>query len=74
MALGVVRSWRLTLLGRSLLLISGELLANAVCWVVAGILFGRHAETRGLLSLALLAWVRVRCTFDNEASGLMEAR
>ncbi|KAI0822016.1 NicO-domain-containing protein [Trametes gibbosa] len=47
---------RLTLFGRSLLLLAAELLANAVCWVVAAVLFGRHAETRPLLSLALLAW------------------
>ncbi|KAI0345970.1 NicO-domain-containing protein [Trametopsis cervina] len=47
---------RLTLLGRSALLLTGELLANAVCWVVAGILFGRHEATRSILSLALLSW------------------
>ncbi|KAI0662057.1 NicO-domain-containing protein [Cubamyces menziesii] len=47
---------RLTILGRSVLLLSAELLANAVCWVVCAILFGRHAETRPILSLALLAW------------------
>ncbi|KAH9846110.1 high-affinity nickel-transport protein-domain-containing protein [Lenzites betulinus] len=47
---------RLTLLGRSALLLAAELLANTVCWVVAAILFGRHAETRPLLSLSLLAW------------------
>lgn len=49
---------RLTLLGRSALLIGLELLANAVGWILAGLLFGRHEETRGILSLCLLAWVR----------------
>ncbi|WRT66994.1 uncharacterized protein IL334_003960 [Kwoniella shivajii] len=44
---------RLTLLGRALLLIIGELLANAICWIAAGICF-RDAD--GLLALALLAW------------------
>jgi high-affinity nickel-transport protein len=48
---------RLTLFGRSLLLIVSELLTNACCWIVAGILFGKHDQTRSLLSLALLAWV-----------------
>ncbi|KAI0632023.1 NicO-domain-containing protein [Trametes polyzona] len=47
---------RLTLFGRSVVLVAAELLANAVCWVVAAILFGRHEETRSILSLALLAW------------------
>ncbi|KIM89142.1 hypothetical protein PILCRDRAFT_813050 [Piloderma croceum F 1598] len=47
---------RLTLFGRSLLLIVSELLANACCWIVAGILFGKHDQTRSVLSLALLAW------------------
>ena len=64
--------YKLTLLGRALLLISLELLVNAALWVVAGILFaGKHvlggggsgdedrddADRRGLLSLAVLAWV-----------------
>ncbi|KAI5123092.1 hypothetical protein M0805_001448 [Coniferiporia weirii] len=47
---------KLTIFGRSLLLITLELLANVVCWIVAGLLFGRHEQTRGTLSLALLAW------------------
>ncbi|KAI0789798.1 high-affinity nickel-transport protein-domain-containing protein [Abortiporus biennis] len=49
---------RLTLFGRSLCLISSEIIANAVCWIVAGILFGRNSDTQPILSLALLAWVR----------------
>ena len=49
--------WRLTLFGRSLLLIVLELLANAACWIIAGILFARKDETKGVMSLALLAWV-----------------
>ncbi|KAF9019197.1 NicO-domain-containing protein [Hymenopellis radicata] len=47
---------RLTIFGRSLLLVVVEVLANAVCWIVAGILFGRSRETQPILSLALLAW------------------
>lgn len=48
---------RLTLFGRSVLLVAAELLANAACWIVCAILFGRRPETRPILSLALLAWV-----------------
>ncbi|KAF9468489.1 high-affinity nickel-transport protein-domain-containing protein, partial [Collybia nuda] len=47
---------RLTLFGRSLLLVVSELLLNAICWIVAGILFGRNRNTQPVLSLALLAW------------------
>jgi hypothetical protein len=66
---------RLTLFGRSVVLIGCELLANAVCWVVAGILFGGRKDTQQVLGLALLAWVcvprsslvfsdnRILCTF-----------
>ena len=48
---------RLTLFGRSVVLVGCELLANAICWVVAGILFGGRRETQSILSLSLLAWV-----------------
>jgi hypothetical protein len=44
---------RLTLFGRSVILLSGVLLANVVCWVIAGLTFRQS----GLISLALLAWV-----------------
>ncbi|KAI0366880.1 NicO-domain-containing protein [Pilatotrama ljubarskyi] len=47
---------RLTLFGRSVLLVAAELLANAVCWIACAVLFGRRVETRPILSLALLAW------------------
>ncbi|CAE6458500.1 unnamed protein product [Rhizoctonia solani] len=47
---------RLTIFGRSLLLITGELLVNALFWVIAGLLFGRHNETHSILNLCLLAW------------------
>ncbi|KAI5835816.1 NicO-domain-containing protein [Schizophyllum commune Tattone D] len=47
---------RLTLLGRSLLLVVAELLINAVFWAVAGILFGKNNDTKSILGLALLAW------------------
>lgn len=55
---------RLTIFGRSLLLVVAEVLANAVCWIVAGVLFGRSRETQPILSLALLAWVSA-CTFQS---------
>ena len=48
---------RLTLFGRSLLLVVAELLANAACWAAAGALFGTKRETQSILGLALLAWV-----------------
>jgi len=51
------RTAHLTLFGRSLLLIVAELLANACCWIVAGILFGKRGQNQSVLSLALLAWV-----------------
>lgn len=50
-------SLTLTLFGRSLLLLTAELLANAVCWIVCAVLFARRPATRPILSLALLAWV-----------------
>ncbi|CAE7115445.1 unnamed protein product [Rhizoctonia solani] len=47
---------RLTIFGRSLLLIICELLINALFWVVAGLLFGRRNETHSIINLCLLAW------------------
>jgi hypothetical protein len=44
---------RLTLLGRSSLLIVGVVLANVICWVVAVLTF---SQTDGLVNLAFLAW------------------
>lgn len=52
-----IRKLSLTLLGRSILLIVSELLANAICWIVAGIVFGKYDNTQSFFSLALLAWV-----------------
>ena len=34
-----------------------RLSVNAITWIVTGILFGKNADTRPVLSLALLAWV-----------------
>lgn len=48
---------RLTLFGRSALLIVVLLFVNALLWTVAGILFGKDKNTQPILSLALLAWV-----------------
>ncbi|KAF9451826.1 NicO-domain-containing protein [Macrolepiota fuliginosa MF-IS2] len=46
---------RLTIFGRSVVLVLCEVLANAICWAVAGILF-RDRTTRNNLGLALLSW------------------
>ncbi|KDQ62484.1 hypothetical protein JAAARDRAFT_170887 [Jaapia argillacea MUCL 33604] len=51
-----LRRCRLTLFGRSLLLVVGEVAFNVVCWIVSAVLFTRSAETRSMLGLALLAW------------------
>ena len=58
-ALWGFRHRRLTLFGRSVVLIGCELLVNAACWTVAGILFGGCKDTQQVLGLALLAWVCV---------------
>ncbi|KAL4258244.1 Nickel/cobalt efflux system [Pleurotus pulmonarius] len=47
---------RLTLFGRSALLVALLLAVNALLWTVAGILFGKDKNTQPILSLALLAW------------------
>ncbi|KAH7336999.1 high-affinity nickel-transport protein-domain-containing protein [Rhizoctonia solani] len=52
----VTKPPHLTIFGRSLLLIAGELLVNALLWVIASLLFGRHNETHSTLNLCLLAW------------------
>jgi hypothetical protein len=48
---------RLTLFGRSVVLIGCEILANVICWAVTGILFAGRRDTQPILGLALLAWV-----------------
>lgn len=60
------RRRRLTLFGRSVMLIGCELLANAACWVVAGILFGGREGTQQILGLALLAWVCAPFSFASD--------
>jgi hypothetical protein len=47
----------LSLFGRSLILVISEITANVVLWVLAGLIFGLRNESRGILSLCLLAWV-----------------
>ncbi|KAJ4482027.1 NicO-domain-containing protein [Lentinula aciculospora] len=49
-------AFQLTLFGRSLFLVTCELLANALCWTAAGVMFGRTEETESILGLAMLAW------------------
>jgi hypothetical protein len=64
-SLGALRPLpRLTLLGRAIVLISGELVFNAVCWVIAALVLN---QADGLLGLALLAWVCLLCS-DSLAS------
>lgn len=48
---------RLSLLGRSVILVACEITSNVVLWVLAGLLFGLKRESRSVLSLCLLAWV-----------------
>ena len=55
----LLQRFKLTIFGRSLLLIGLELLANVLFWIVAVILFGRDDNTRPVLNLALLAWVSI---------------
>jgi len=44
----------MSLFGRAVLLVAGELAFNAIVWIAAGISFN---QADGLLGLALLAWV-----------------
>lgn len=55
---------RLTMLGRSFILVTGLLLFNAGCWVVAVFLFRRHTGGDGneIMGLAMLAWVGLLST------------
>lgn len=43
----------LTVFGRSLLLVSLEVAANAICWAIA-------ARSHAILGLAILAWVHMQ--------------
>jgi hypothetical protein len=54
-ASGAMQRRRLTIFGRSLLLIVSEITANVVCWVVCAVLFRKQGS---VLGLALLSWVR----------------
>jgi len=68
-----LHEYQLTLLGRSLLLIGLEILANIVCWIVAIILFRPYTsgDAGGLLSLAMLSWVcendTITCVSDQKS-------
>jgi uncharacterized membrane protein len=48
---------KLTLFGRSVLLIACELIANAIMWIVTALLFGSDPAKKSILNLAFLAWV-----------------
>ncbi|KAK4051024.1 hypothetical protein OIV83_003153 [Microbotryomycetes sp. JL201] len=47
---------QLTLLGRCTLLLVGELAVNLLLWIVALAMFAPDKQTRGVLSLCLIAW------------------
>jgi hypothetical protein len=64
------RRRRLTLFGRSVIVVGCELLANAACWLVAGILFSGRKNTQPILGLALLAWVCVPVLFSRQKIAL----
>jgi hypothetical protein len=49
-----IHTRRLTLFGRSSVLIAAVVLANVGCWILAGLTF---SQTDGLVNLAFLAWV-----------------
>ncbi|GAA6048554.1 hypothetical protein JCM3770_006550 [Rhodotorula araucariae] len=49
-------AWRLTLAGRCVALLGGELVANCAVWVAAACVFAPDRETRGVLSLCVVAW------------------
>jgi hypothetical protein len=48
------------------MLVGCELLANAACWLAAGILFSGRRNTQPILGLALLAWVCVPVLFSRQ--------
>ncbi|KAF8319701.1 hypothetical protein DL93DRAFT_110327 [Clavulina sp. PMI_390] len=50
-----IRIPRLSVFGRTVALIGGEIIFNCVMWIVAGIVF-RNPASRDVLSLCLLAW------------------
>ncbi|KZT60290.1 NicO-domain-containing protein [Calocera cornea HHB12733] len=72
---------RLTIIGRSIVLLGSLLVFNALCWILAGLLFGRRSETRDVLSLCLLAWTyglrhaldsdHISAIADNATRGLL---
>lgn len=47
---------KLSLVGRSILLVLAELCANLAMWITALALFLPDSARRGILSLALIAW------------------
>ncbi|KAL7341323.1 high-affinity nickel-transport protein-domain-containing protein [Rhodotorula toruloides] len=50
------RPYRPTLLGRSVMLLSGELVANVALWVAAACTFATSETRKGVLSLCVVAW------------------
>lgn len=48
--------YRVSLFGRSVLLLLGELAANLVLWITAIALFAPDPDKRGVLSICLVAW------------------
>ena len=60
--------YEFTTFARSILLLAFCFFFNVACWVVSGILFGRQKSTRDILSLCLLAWVRVQALHSHSCS------
>ena len=54
-----VVSSSLTVFGRSLLLITLEVAANAICWAIA-------ARSHAMLGLAILAWVHMQTNYAGQ--------
>lgn len=48
--------YRPTLLGRSVLLLVGEMVANVALWITAACTFGTSEAHKGVLSLCVVAW------------------
>jgi high-affinity nickel-transport protein len=46
----------LTLFGRCVCLVGGEIATNAIVWIAASLVFGVDAQKRNVLSLCLIAW------------------
>lgn len=69
-----LRLRRLSLPFCTFLLLLGELLFNAIAWVITAVLFGRRKDTEVVLGLGLLAWVRTSCTYHAVLIDIIDTR